>query len=280
MNKQENIETLIAQCAEDRGVTEIPRGSNRGPRIAVMLRNTGLGEGYPWCAAAVATWGVEALGKLWPVPLTADCDTVLNWAKRKGVLQKSDPQRGDLFLVMKSDWDAIHIGVVTDVVDSSTIRAWEGNTNDGGSREGYGVFHRNRSRHNLWYVRWADAMEVPIPEIQSPRFAVWVSPHGLFPSVQSIEGRPYAPVRALVAAILGVSLEATADVVGWDAGKKAATVRGKLMTTFMSGTTALAPVREIGEALGCVIGAGETEDGKTTVTIGPPQQSRQARTEL
>lgn len=276
MTKNEAIDALIAQCAEDRGVTEIPRGSNRGPRVAAMLRNTGLGEGYPWCAAAVATWGKEAMGKLWPVPLTADCDTVLNWAKRKEVLHKSGPERGDLFLVMKNDWDAIHIGVVTDVVDGSTIRAWEGNTNDGGSREGFGVFHRNRSRHNLWYVRWADAMETPPREVQPPAFKVWVSPHGLFPSVQSVGGRPYAPVRALVAAILGISLEATGDVVGWEQKKNAATVRGKLLAnTVLAGSTALAPVREIGEALGCVVSAGEMKDGAATVTIGPP-----ARTEI
>jgi hypothetical protein len=278
MTKDEAISKLFAQCREDAGVVEVPLGSNRGPRVNQMLAYTGLGGGYFWCAAAVTAWGVEALGKLWPVPRSADCDTILGWARNEGVLHKSNPQPGDLFLCMRGSYDAFHIGVVTQVIDEDTIRAWEGNTNPGGSRNGYGVFLRRRSRHNLWYVRWVDALdtsdvatEPPKLQPQKPDWAVWVSPHGLFPRVVTHEGRPYAPVRALTAAILGISAEGTGEVVEWDETLRSAIVYGDHITpTILIDGVAWGPVREIAEALDCTI---SVKDNPATVgydvTIGP-----------
>lgn len=276
MTKSEAIEKLLAQCAEDKGVVEQPRGSNRGARVQAMLKNTGLGGGYPWCAAAVTTWGIEALGSDWPVRRSADCDAILAWARKNNCLHKTDPKRGDLFLVMKNPNDAIHIGVVSQVISSDYVKSWEGNTNDGGSRDGYGVFHRSRSRHNLWYVRWADVFkdsvtkhEVPALPLQSPTYQVRL-PHGLFPKVQMYKNRPCAPIRPFVAALQGTSLEATGEVVSWDAADKRPVVNKNELVEFTlitdpedQRTQAWAPVRDIAEALGFTVSVEGTQEPRT-----------------
>jgi hypothetical protein len=277
------IEAVLNQCLEDKDTVEVPRGSNRGARVQQMLRYCGLPGGYAWCAAALAAWGVEALAKLWPVPKTADCDRILSWARAKGVLHTSGPQRGDIFLVMRSRNDAIHTGIVSSVIDEDTLWTWEGNTNDGGSREGHKVAFRRRSRHNLWYVRWADALpkqagtlpdEAETKAIEPPIsfWKLWVSPHGYFPVVETRQGRPCSPIRPLVASILGISLEATSDVVGWDADERIAMIgTTPLPGTYLKGSTGWAPVREIAEALGCVVGTGggSKQQPQRVVTVGP-----------
>ncbi len=286
MNKDSAILEVLAQAAQDKGVTEIPRGSNRGARVEAMLATTGLGGGYPWCAAAVATWGIEALGKAWPVPHTADCDAMLSWARRKGVLKRSDAQPGDIFLVLNphNSNDAIHTGIVVQELANGQVLTWEGNTNDDGSREGYKVCQRRRTTSNLVYVRWADEIMEPLETSPEPRlpetpaYRVWVSPYGLFPRVQMRSGRTCAPVRQLVAAILGTSLEMTSETVQWIDGQQMATVRGTVLpgtyvqTDAFGRSVAWAPVREIGEALGCVVSAGQIMETPPllTVTIGPP----------
>lgn len=280
MTPQEAISKVLAQCAEDKDTQESPKGSNRGKRVEQMLRYTGLGGGYPWCAAAVAAWGIEALGADWPVPHTADCDALLGWARRKGVLRRTDPQAGDIFLVMKSADDAIHTGIVIQALANGQVLTWEGNTNNDGSREGYRVCQRRRSTSNLVYVRWVEelddeeALNAFNRALETPAYRVWVSPHGEFPRIQMRSGRPCAPVRQLVAAILGISLEATGGVVGWDTTDKLPTIRGKMLPSAyvisdqFGRAAAWAPVREIAEALGCVVSA---ED--KMVTIGPAPTS-------
>ena len=291
MTRDQSIAALLAQCAEDKDTQESPRGSNRGKRVEQMLRYTGLDGGYPWCAGAVAAWGIEALGKSWPAPRTADCDAILSWARRKNVLWKTDPLPGDIFLVLKSSTDAIHTGVVVKALANGRVQTWEGNTNDDGSREGYRVCNRTRATSNLVYVRWADTLadtspaeETRLPE--TPAYAVWVSPYGLFPRVQMRSGRPCAPVRQLVASILSLSLENTQEIVGWSESSHTAVVRNiSLAGTYtvsdgFGRSTAWAPVREIGEALGCVVSAGEMLDDKRTPTVSIGPAPSPGRTEL
>lgn len=130
-------------------VREEPRNSNAGQMVEAMLALVGNPKGDPWCAAFVAHAGVAALGKAWPLPRTASCAVLGDAAQAKGWLV-ADPHPGDVFLV----WSAklgryAHTGFVT---EDGTI---EGNTNDGGSRDGYGVFARRRA----WapedrFIRW------------------------------------------------------------------------------------------------------------------------------
>lgn len=282
MTPSQAISKLLDQCGEDKDTMESPRGSNRGPRVEEMLGYTGLSGGYPWCAAAVAAWGIEALGSLWPVPRTADCDSLLGWARRKNCLKRTDPKPGDIFLVLKSDDDAIHTGIVVKALANGQVLTWEGNTNNDGSREGYRVCQRRRSTHNLVYVRWTEVlvttMEGFVPHDSQERFlersAYTVStPHGAFPRVAVRDGRPCAPVRALVASILGVSLEATADVVGWEPSTHSVTINGVPLEGSYSVVGAdgramgWAPVREIGEGLGYVVSVAKQPSGEMAVSI-------------
>lgn len=157
------ITSVLNQARQDIGVSEVPPGSNRGPRVEEMLRNTGLGGGHPWCAAAVATWGLEAIGSTWPLPRSAACDTLLDFAERKGIL-RSLPLAGDVFLILQSPTDAIHTGLVVEVLGNE-IKTIEGNTNTGGSAEGYMVKERKRTqKSSIKYIRWVDMVDDLTPD--------------------------------------------------------------------------------------------------------------------
>jgi hypothetical protein len=243
MNRETAISGLILAAQKDIGVEEHPRGSNRGGRVEAMLALTGLDGGYPWCAAAVCAWGLAALGKKWPLPHTADCDTLLAAGRRLGIIHAS-PQAGDVFLRMRTASDAVHTGIVTSA-ESGFWRSIEGNTNDGGSRDGYGVFARRRSGDGYLFLRFADAVDFAEP---------WkvVLPSGAWPPQKTRSGddeRPCVPVRAFVAALLGVSLESAP--VAWDGSS--ATVNGKPVTTFLVDGSGWATVRDVATALGCSI---------------------------
>ncbi|MES2459864.1 MAG: CHAP domain-containing protein [Armatimonadota bacterium] len=161
------ISRVLALAEREIGVQEEPRGSNRGERIDQFLASCGLPPGYAWCAAFIAFIGLLAaeLGipgfDHWPLPASASCDLVLYKARKIGILQNT-PRVGDLFLVMASANDAIHVGFVTGVNKDGTISTIEGNSNPGGSREGYAVVARPiRKVHNLKFVRWIDALPDP-----------------------------------------------------------------------------------------------------------------------
>jgi hypothetical protein len=129
-------------------------GPNRGRAVDRMLKRTGAPFGSPWCAAFVAEVGKTLLGDLWKIPVTASCDVMLIHARAHNIL-RDDPAPAAVFLVMKTHTDAIHTGFVTGV-DGNKISTIEGNTNDGGSREGTGVYKRTRTHApgKLKYIYW------------------------------------------------------------------------------------------------------------------------------
>jgi hypothetical protein len=67
------------------------------------------------------------------------------WARRAKRLKSDAPERGDLFFFDRPG--ETHIGFVTHVEDS-TIETIEGNTNSGGSREGFEVARRIREKNS------------------------------------------------------------------------------------------------------------------------------------
>lgn len=124
---------------------------NDGPWVEAILRITGTPKGSPWCASFVTmVLDIAYRGKN-PLARSASCDVMLEDARRKGWLHDA-PHVGDVFLVMKSPTDAIHTGVVT-AVGVASVKTVEGNTNDDGSRDGYGVFARERKMTGLAFVR-------------------------------------------------------------------------------------------------------------------------------
>jgi hypothetical protein len=125
--------------------------NNDGPWVEAIQRVTGNKRGDPWCASFVAAVLDMAYGGANPLPRTASCDVLLRHARQHGKVV-TDPEPGDVFLVLRSPMDAIHTGFVTAVYPDA-VGTLEGNTNEGGSRDGWGVFARVRPRSGLVFVR-------------------------------------------------------------------------------------------------------------------------------
>lgn len=153
------VEALIAEAKRYLGVVEAPRDSNRGVEVDYFVRECGLDPklGLPWCAAFVGQMGRQALGHAWPVPRTASCAAIAAWAQETGRGLLTAPVVGGLFLLWEAGLTPArfgHVGIV-ETVDATGFGSLEGNTNPGGSREGYGVFRRRRLLDRTTrFVRW------------------------------------------------------------------------------------------------------------------------------
>ncbi len=137
------------------GTMEQPPGSNRGPRVDEYIRAVGLNPsgGFAWCAAFVYWCFAQAAtqaGTRNPVIKTAG--VLAHWrnagrAEIPRVMRAqavSDPsliQPGFVF-IMDFGGGVGHTGFVVETAGGRVITV-EGNTNDGGSREGVGVFRRD-----------------------------------------------------------------------------------------------------------------------------------------
>lgn len=134
-------------------------GRNDGPWVEAIQRTTGNKRGDPWCASFVNFVLDIAYRDLNPLPATASCDELLRFAKDRDLLMKTSTGvvPGDVFLVMRNPDDAIHTGIITGVGPGGLIRTIEGNTNREGSREGNGVWARERSSASLFFVSVPDA---------------------------------------------------------------------------------------------------------------------------
>jgi hypothetical protein len=136
-------------------VMEVPPGSNRGPKVDEYLRTVGLvpqDGSFPWCAAFVY-WCFEKAARQLAVPnpaiRTAGVLDLWNRAGASGVTrigqQEADDspaivQPGMIFVLTTGSGNG-HTGLVKKIEGIRLITI-EGNTNDGGSREGVGVFER------------------------------------------------------------------------------------------------------------------------------------------
>jgi hypothetical protein len=138
---------------------------NDGYMVNAIQAATGTATPDPWCASFVYYVGRGVLAAHWPLPRTASCDVLLAHARQHG-LAMTAPERGDLFLVMRTPNDATHVGFVTAVDADGRFRTTEGNSNLAGSREGDGVYARLRGgavdRNTYLFVRWALAL-TPAP---------------------------------------------------------------------------------------------------------------------
>lgn len=127
------------------GVTEAT-GNNDGPEIESFLALTGFGPGYAWCASFMSYLfhhcNVEAPISAWSP----------DWAKAGEVIWR----QGDLpskarFITRKADHFTIyynskkrvgHVGLI--LGSGHRLTTIEGNTNQEGSREGDGVYIKQR----------------------------------------------------------------------------------------------------------------------------------------
>lgn len=125
-------------------------GKNSGLRVRAYQRATWLEPGpWPWCAAFVSWCLMQALG---PKPKhdgkwrcrDARAYGWEDWAKKRGLVlldESAAMQPGDIVT-----FDFSHIGIV-ESDEGSQIITIEGNTNAAGSREGDGVWRKERARH-------------------------------------------------------------------------------------------------------------------------------------
>ncbi|MFB9951321.1 peptidoglycan-binding protein [Rhizobium puerariae] len=144
---------VITIAASQIGVTERPIGSNRGPQVDEYIRAAGLDPAqgnYPWCVCFLQ-WdfrkAAQTLGTPLTIPRTAGVHALwelgqrtANDVVRAGAAKPSAIRPGMIFL-MDTGGGKGHAGLV-EAVEGDRLVTIEGNTNDGGSREGYGVFRR------------------------------------------------------------------------------------------------------------------------------------------
>lgn len=160
--------STLVQAAIDFAVTQIgvrerPLGSNRGPEVDQYLRAAGLNPAdgsFPWCVAFTHFCYLKAAQSLGlENPHIKTAGVLDHWNKagtKTGVLRiksaqaTADPslvKPGSLFILDLGGGFG-HSGMVVETASGRLVTI-EGNTNDGGSRNGIGVFRREARKINL-----------------------------------------------------------------------------------------------------------------------------------
>lgn len=153
------VQALLQTAADEVGVLESPPGSNRGARVEEYQRRVGSwAVGQPWCMSFVY-WCFDEAAKRASVanrvPKTAGVINAWNLTQNLGGPVRAVPVREaleDLSLVkpgmaffLRTSGAHGHTGLVVANLNG-LLETIEGNTNNGGSREGIGVFRRSRRR--------------------------------------------------------------------------------------------------------------------------------------
>lgn len=146
-------ERMVALAKGEIGTMEV-NGSNCGPRVDQYKAATWLdpSKGWPWCAAFIC-WlfreAMEAGGGCYTFlrPRTAGAYDFRNWSlKQDGSTQTRDNPGRDIKPGDVVAYNFSHIGIaVTAPDENGDFFAVEGNTDDGGSREGGAVLRRSRN---------------------------------------------------------------------------------------------------------------------------------------
>lgn len=145
----------FAAAEEAKKIREVPLGSNRGPRVDEYIIRTGLRPPIrpAWCVCFIYFCFDEAAKKLGRKnPLIKTAGVLDHWSKagKRGIPRISTTRAyanpalikpGHIF-IMDFGGGKGHAGFVERVTSGKLITI-EGNSNEGGSREGIGVFRRN-----------------------------------------------------------------------------------------------------------------------------------------
>ena len=147
------LSNALAVAVSQKGVIEQPPLSNRGPQVDVYLRSVGLnpeGQHYSWCMAFVYWCFNEAAKSLSvknPLVKTGGCLNHWNGARcpkikmADAVNSPSLVKPGFIFIIDHGHGNG-HTGIV-ESVNGGLITTIEGNTNNNGSANGYGVLRLN-----------------------------------------------------------------------------------------------------------------------------------------
>ena len=127
---------------------------NDGREVEMYLASAGLARGNPWCAAFV-TWtfktaGVKAVVSGYSPAWFPNGKTIYTHGKGQ------TPARADVFGLWFANKGRIaHVGFIDQWGEGSYAITVEGNTNEGGSREGDGVYRKRRLKKQIYKVsRW------------------------------------------------------------------------------------------------------------------------------
>ena len=145
---------VIDIAASQIGVVEQPRGSNRGPEVDVYIRTAGLDpttDSFPWCVCFLY-WVFNQAAKIKgienPLPKTAGVIALWTLARRTDaqIVHKSEVSaqtvKPGMIFALDLGGGKGHAGLVIEVTGDHIITI-EGNTNPGGSSDGFGVFRRD-----------------------------------------------------------------------------------------------------------------------------------------
>ena len=143
-------------------------GDNRGPWVRVYCGGND-GPEWRWCAGFVTFVMRQAslnLDRAMPLNGSYSCDSLAYQAKdqacfvsgkdvAEGTIEWSDLGAAQIFLVRRSPTDWVHTGF-SFAGEDQTFATIEGNTNDGGSANGYEVCRRTRSLSAKDLIRFPD----------------------------------------------------------------------------------------------------------------------------
>lgn len=128
-------------------------GKNDGEEVESYLKITGLGKGFAWCAAFLA-WcfdkcGIEAPKSAYS-PDWFRSNVV--FSKYQKEIKQFESKPGQVFgIYFESKKRIAHVGMITGETKTAYITI-EGNTNDGGSRDGDGVYARIRNKNTIYKI--------------------------------------------------------------------------------------------------------------------------------
>lgn len=148
---------ICVKTIYDSQIGVLEKGFNSGYQVEQYLAAAGLPAGNPWCAS-FAAWVYKECGN-YDIPKYPGY--VPNWFPSDRVIAVRDkvklpPKPGDLIGIwFESKKRLAHIGFF-DSQDEKYIYTVEGNTNEGGSREGDGVYRKKRIKRTVHSISsWA-----------------------------------------------------------------------------------------------------------------------------
>lgn len=158
------IEKALEIAGSQVGVREMRR--NRGPEVDSYILAAGLDPtkgSYPWCCA-FCYWAVRMAAATLelPNPMPKVAGVMRLWNSVQPFRKVTKPADGAIFIIDHGKGKG-HCGFV-EATGQLHLITIEGNTSEGGSREGDGVYRRTRRADEiLGYIDFS----VPIPHLVS-----------------------------------------------------------------------------------------------------------------
>lgn len=154
----EPVDLVLRGALATEGAGEQPPNTNAGPYPERVLKRVGAKKGDPWCCAQVCDWMADALKEKCPIPMTASCQELFDWAAKKGLIHTT-PEVGDIFMVWHPELGRFaHTGFVVslpNVVICGNTTSPGGSADPALAREGWCVAKKPWPFHPAdRFIRW------------------------------------------------------------------------------------------------------------------------------